>query len=64
MAQLNEEQRQELKVTLSLEFSNAYRIIERRLRVRFGIEFDVEDVVCNWEETLIDCIQDQLDEMK
>ena len=64
MAQLNDEQRQELKETLSLEFSNAYRKIDNILTDKFGNDFDVEDVVCNMEESLIDHIQDQLDEME
>ena len=64
MAQLNDEQRQELKETLSLEFSNAYRKIDNILTDKFGNDFDVEDVVCNMEESLIDHIQDKLDEME
>tara|TARA_R100001163_G_C4904238_1_gene91465 strand:+ start:293 stop:487 length:195 start_codon:yes stop_codon:yes gene_type:complete len=64
MAQLNDEQRQELKETLSLEFSNAYRKIDNILTEKFGNDFDVEDVVCNMEESLIDHIQDKLDEME
>jgi len=66
MAQLNDEQREELKIDLSMVFNDtkAYRKIDDILKQKFGNDFDIHDVVCNWEESLMDCIQDQLDEME
>ncbi len=66
MAQLNDEQRDELKETLSSVFNDtkAYRKIDKILNEKFGNEFNIHRVALNWEESLIDCIQDQLDEME
>ncbi len=64
--QLNEEQREELKIDLSTVFNDtkAYRKIDKILNEKFGNDFDIGEVVLNWEESLIDHIQDQLDQMK
>ena len=64
--ELNEEQREELKINLSTVFndSKAYRKIDKILNEKFGNDFDIGEVVLNWEESLIDHIQDQLDQMK
>lgn len=64
--ELNEEQREELKIDLSNVFNDtkAYRKIDKILNEKFGNDFDICEVVLNWEENLIDHIQDQLDQMK
>jgi len=64
--ELNEEQREELKINLSTVFNDtkAYRKIDKILNEKFGNDFDICEVVLNWEESLIDHIQDQLDQMK
>lgn len=63
MIQLNEEQREELKIDLSNVFNNtkAYIKINKILNEKFGNDFDICEVVLNWEESLIDHIQDHLD---
>ena len=64
--ELNEEQREELKIDLSNVFNDtkAYRKIDKILNEKFGNDFDICEVVLNWEESLIILIQDQLDQMK
>jgi len=64
--ELNEEQREELKINLSTIFNDtkAYIKIDKILNEKFGNDFDIGEVVLNWEESLIDHIQDQLDQMK
>jgi len=64
--ELNEEQREELKIDLSNVFNDtkAYRKIDKILNEKFGNDFDICEVVLNWEESLINHIQDQLDQMK
>jgi len=55
-----------LKIDLSTVFNDtkAYRKIDKILNEKFGNDFDIGEVVLNWEESLIDHIQDQLDQMK
>ena len=66
MAQFNDDEREQLKCELSMVFNDtrAYKKIDDILTEKFGNDFDVEDVVCNMEESLIDHIQDKLDEME
>ena len=66
MAQFNDDEREQLKCELSMVFNDtrAYKKIDDILKEKFGNDFDVEDVVCNMEESLIDHIQDKLDEME
>jgi hypothetical protein len=63
--ELNEEQREELKIDLSNVFNDtkAYRKIDKILNEKFGNDFDICEVVLNWEESLINHIQDQLDQI-
>jgi len=64
--ELNEEQREELKINLSTIFNDtkAYIKIDKILNEKFGNDFDIGEVVLNWEESLIDHIQDQLDQIQ